>query len=40
MLGGNLEIIVDFLSFRNIDLYEQGYYAIRVQLSSENSEIV
>lgn len=39
-LGGNLEVIVDLVSFRNIDLYEQGFYALRVDILVNSSEIV
>ncbi|CAK59600.1 unnamed protein product (macronuclear) [Paramecium tetraurelia] len=40
MLVGNLEILVNFNSFRNIDLFDQGYYSLKVEMSSENAEVV
>ncbi|CAD8119403.1 unnamed protein product [Paramecium sonneborni] len=40
MLGGNLEILINLNFFRNIDLFEQGFYALKVEMSSQNAEVV
>ncbi|CAD8203134.1 unnamed protein product [Paramecium octaurelia] len=39
MFVGSLEILVNFNSFRNIDLFDQGYYSLKVEMSSENAEV-